>query len=66
MRYPGFWRWVRQTLIHDPEKLNRICILYPPCSSICGASKSLGLGKKVAAVMKACEIKTVVELTKIS
>ena len=57
-----------QTLIHDPEKLSGVCVLSPtmPVQSARVASNLTvkNLGKKVAAVMKACEIRAVVELTK--
>jgi formate dehydrogenase subunit beta len=57
-----------QTLIRDPEKLNGVCALSPtmPVQSARVASSLTGknLGKKVAAVLKACEIRAIVELTK--
>jgi formate dehydrogenase subunit beta len=57
-----------QTLIRDPEKLNGVCILSPtmPVQSARVASLLTikNLGKKVAALLKACEIRAVVELTK--
>ena len=57
-----------QTLIHDPERLNGVCILSPtmPVQSARVASSLTGknLGKKVAVLLKACEIRAVVELTK--
>jgi len=57
-----------QTLIRDPEKLNGVCILSPtmPVQSARVASHLTikNLGKKVAAVLKACEIRAIVELTK--
>jgi formate dehydrogenase subunit beta len=57
-----------QTLIHDPEKLSGACVLSPtmPVQSARVASNLTvkNLGKKVAAVMKACEIRAVVELAK--
>ena len=56
------------TLIHDPEKLNGVCALSPtlPVQSARVASNltAKNLGKKVAAVLKSCEIRAVVELTK--
>jgi formate dehydrogenase subunit beta len=59
---------VVQTLIHDPGKLNGVCILSPtmPVQSARVASGLSGrnLGRKVAALLKACEIRAVVELTK--
>ena len=58
-----------QTLIHDPEKLNGVIVsFHPPCrSSPQGSlltSPSRNLGKKVAVLLKACEIRAIVELTK--
>ena len=57
-----------QTLIHDPEKLSGVCVLSPtmPVQSARVASNLTvkNLGKKVAAVLKACEIRAIVELTK--
>lgn len=57
-----------QTLIRDPEKLNGVCVLSPtmPVQSARVASHltTKNLGKKVAAVLKACEIRAIVELTK--
>jgi formate dehydrogenase (coenzyme F420) beta subunit len=57
-----------QTLIHDPEKLSGVCVLSPtmPVQSARVASNltARNLGKRVAAVMKACEIRAVVELAK--
>jgi formate dehydrogenase subunit beta len=57
-----------QTLIRDPEKLNGVSVLSPtmPVQSARVASNLTvkNLGKKVAAVLKACEIRAVVELTK--
>jgi len=57
-----------QTLIRDPEKLNGVCALSPtmPVQSARVASSLTvkNLGKKVAAVLKACEIRAIVELTK--
>jgi formate dehydrogenase (coenzyme F420) beta subunit len=59
---------VVQTLIHDPEKVRGASILAPtmPVQSARVASSltSKNLGKKVAALLKACEIRAVVELTK--
>ncbi|HSB04885.1 MAG TPA: 4Fe-4S dicluster domain-containing protein [Thermodesulfobacteriota bacterium] len=57
-----------QTLIHDPEKLKGVSVLSPtmPVQSARVTSSLTGknLGKKVAALLKACEIRAVVELTK--
>ena len=57
-----------QTLIHNPEKLNGVCVLSPtmPVQSarIVSHLTIRNLGKKVAAVLKACEIRAIVELTK--
>src|SRR4030043_444098 len=57
-----------QTLIRDPEKLNGVCILSPtmPVQSarVISNLSVKNLGKKVAAVLKACEIRAAVELTK--
>jgi formate dehydrogenase subunit beta len=57
-----------QTLICDPEKLNGVCVLSPtmPVQSARVISNLTvkNLGRKVAAVLKACEIRAVVELTK--
>jgi formate dehydrogenase (coenzyme F420) beta subunit len=57
-----------QTLIHDPERLHGVSILSPtmPVQSARVASSltARNLGKKVAALLKACEIRAVVELTK--
>jgi formate dehydrogenase (coenzyme F420) beta subunit len=57
-----------QTLIRNPEKLNGACALSPtmPVQSARVASNltTKNLDKKVAAVMKACEIRAVVELAK--
>jgi formate dehydrogenase subunit beta len=59
---------VVQTLIHDPEKLKGASVLAPtmPVQSARVASSltAKNLGKKVAALLKACEIRAVVELTK--
>ena len=50
-----------QTLIRDPEKLNGVCALSPtmPVQSARVVSNLTvkNLGKKVAAVLKACEIR---------
>jgi formate dehydrogenase (coenzyme F420) beta subunit len=57
-----------QTLIRNPEKLDGVCVLSPtmPVQSARVASNltAKNLGRKVAAVLKACEIRAVVELTK--
>jgi formate dehydrogenase subunit beta len=57
-----------QTLIHDPEKLEGVVSLSPtmPVQSARVVSNLTikNLGKKVAAVLKACEIRAIVELTK--
>ena len=57
-----------QSLIRDPERLTGACILSPtlPVQSARVASSltAKNLGKKVAAVLKACEVRAVVELTK--
>ena len=57
-----------QTLIRDPEKLNGACVLSPtmPVQSAKVISNLTvkNLGKKVAAVLKACEIRAAVELAK--
>jgi len=57
-----------QTLIRNPEKLDGVCVLSPtmPVQSARVASNltAKSLGRKVAAVLKACEIRAVVELTK--
>jgi formate dehydrogenase subunit beta len=57
-----------QTLIRDPEKLDGVCILSPtiPVQSARVVSHLTfkNLGKKVAAVLKPCEIRAIVELTK--
>ena len=59
---------VAQTLIHDPEKVRGASILAPtmPVQSARVASSltSKNLGKKVAVLLKACEIRAIVELTK--
>jgi formate dehydrogenase subunit beta len=53
-----------QTLIRDPEKLNGVCVLSPtmPVQSARVISNLTvkNLGKKVAAVLKACEIRAAV------
>jgi formate dehydrogenase subunit beta len=57
-----------QTLIHDPAKMDGVCVLSPtmPVQSarIVSSLTSKNLEKKVAAVLKACEIRAVVELAK--
>jgi len=57
-----------QTLIHDPKMLDGVCVLSPtmPVQSARVASNLTikNLGKRVGAVLKACEIRAVVELTK--
>jgi formate dehydrogenase subunit beta len=57
-----------QTLIRDPEKLNGVCVLSPtmPVQSarVVSNLSVKNLGKKVAAVLKACEIRAAVELAK--
>jgi formate dehydrogenase subunit beta len=57
-----------QTLIRDPEKLNGVRILSPtmPVQSarVISNLSVRNLGKKVAAVLKACEIRATVELAK--
>ena len=57
-----------QTLIRDPEKLNGVCILSPtmPVQSarVISNLSVKNLGKKVAAVLKACEIRAAVELAR--
>jgi formate dehydrogenase subunit beta len=57
-----------QTLIRNPEKLNGVCILSPtmPVQSARVISNLTvkNLEKKVAAVLKACEIRAAVELAK--
>ena len=59
---------VVQTLVHDPEKLNGAFVLSPtmPVQSARVASNLTvkNMGKKVAALLKACEIRAIVELTK--
>ena len=57
-----------QTLIRNPEKLNGVCVLSPtmPVQSarVISNLSVKNLGKKVAAVLKACEIRAAVELAK--
>ena len=57
-----------QTLIRDPEKLNGACVLSPtmPVQSarVVSNLSVKNLGKKVGAVLKACEIRAAVELAK--
>ena len=57
-----------QTLIRDPEKLNGACVLsltMPVQSARVISNLSVrNLGKKVAVVLKACEIRAAVELAK--
>jgi formate dehydrogenase subunit beta len=57
-----------QTLIHDPNMLEGACVLSPtmPVQSARVVSNLTikNLGKKVGAVLKACEIRAIVELTK--
>lgn len=57
-----------QTLIRDPEKLNGACTLSPtmPVQSarVLSNLSVKNLGKKVAAVLKACEVRAAVELAK--
>lgn len=57
-----------QTLIHDMGKLDGVCVLSPtmPVQSARVASNLTikNLGRKVAVVLKACEIRAIVELTK--
>ncbi len=57
-----------QTLIRDPEKLNGVCVFSPtmPVQSarVVSNLSVKNLGKKVAAVLKACEIRAAVELAK--
>ena len=59
---------VVQTLVHDPGKLKGASILSPtmPVQSARVASNltSKNLGKKVGALLKACEIRAIVELSK--
>ena len=57
-----------QTLIRDPEKLNGVCVLSPtmPVQSarVVSNLSVKNLDKKVAAVLKACEVRAAVELAK--
>ncbi len=57
-----------QTLIRNPEKLNEVCVLSPtmPVQSARVISNLTvkNLEKKVAAVLKACEVRAAVELAK--
>lgn len=57
-----------QTLIRDPEKLNGVCVLSPtmPVQSarVISNLSVKNLGMKVAALLKACEIRATVELAK--
>jgi formate dehydrogenase subunit beta len=57
-----------QTLIRDPEKLNGVCVLSPtmPVQSarVISNLSVKNLGKKVAAVLKPCEIRAAIELAK--
>ena len=57
-----------QTLIHDPEKMDGACALsltIPVQSAKVASHLSIkNLNKKVAAVLKACEIRAIVELAK--
>jgi formate dehydrogenase subunit beta len=57
-----------QTLIRDPEKMDEVCILSPtmPVQSarVVSNLSIKNLGKKVAVVLKACEIRATVELAK--
>jgi formate dehydrogenase subunit beta len=57
-----------QTLIRNPEKLNGVCILSPtmPVQSarVISNLSVKNLGMKVAAVLKACEVRAAVELAK--
>jgi len=57
-----------QTLIRNPEKLNGVCVLSPtmPVQSarVISNLSVKNLGMKVAAVLKACEIRAAVELAK--
>lgn len=59
---------VVQTLIRDPRMLGGVCALSPtmPVQSARVVSNLTvkSLGKKVGAVMKSCEIRAIVELTK--
>jgi formate dehydrogenase subunit beta len=57
-----------QTLIHDPKMLDGACVLSPtmPVQSARMVSNLTvkNLGKKVGAVLKACEIRAIIELAK--
>ncbi len=57
-----------QTLIRNPEKLDGVCVLSPtmPVQSARALSQLSvkNLGKKVAAILKPCEIRATVELAK--
>jgi formate dehydrogenase subunit beta len=57
-----------QTLIRDPEKLNGVCVLSPTMAvqsaRVISNLSVKNLGKKVGAVLKACEIRAAVELAK--
>lgn len=57
-----------QTLIHDPQMFGGVCVLSPtmPVQSARVVSNLTikNLGKKVGALLKACEIRAIVELTK--
>jgi formate dehydrogenase subunit beta len=57
-----------QTLIHDPKMLDGVCVLSPtmPVQSARVVSNLTvkNLGRRVGAVLKACEIRGIVELTK--
>jgi len=57
-----------QTLIHDPQMLDGACVLsltMPVQSARVVSNLTVkNLGKKVGAVLKACEIRAIVELTK--
>jgi len=57
-----------QALIHDPEKMDGACLLsltMPVQSAKVASHLSIkNLNKKVAAVLKACEIRAIVELAK--
>src|SRR4030043_324672 len=59
---------VVQTLVRDPEKLNGVCVLSPtmPVQSarVISNLSIKNLGKKIAVVLKACEIRAAVELAK--
>ena len=57
-----------QTLIRDPEKMDRVSVFSPtmPVQSarVVSSLSIKNLNKKVAAVLKACEIRAIVELSK--